>query len=382
MKKSIHSLILALVFVLGSATGSCELIEKALACICEVGATGNPKIDGFFASSQALLDASARVQAKVDLAVRGLAEAVGHPTPATATPAEVSQRVCDAFAAASVSFNLTYEPPECKADVDVAVDAYAECEVVADPGSVQVECSGSCEGTCRAQCTGECRMPNVEAACSGECHGSCAVEVSGDCRGTCRGTCSGACSATNTEGQCAGSCEGTCEGHCEVNVEGSCSGTCKGECTVTADPGGCNGRCEGTCEGRCEGGCSGTVDPPEMSAECEAQVQARAEASVECEPPKIEFGADTSAITNIAKINAQLGQIFAATAEAEVIFDALGAYASSAGSMAEAMINGELDPEQAICMIDKVQTSTAALQAATAAINAAVSVSAEMLTCS
>jgi len=379
MKRSIHSLVLAMVFVLGSATGSCELIEKAMACMCDVGATGNPKIVAFFSSADALLSASARVEAKVNGAVGDLAVTLGLPRESSA--AAVSDAVCAAFSSASVTFNVTYEPPECKAQVDVVASAAAECDVNVDPGSVEVTCQGSCEGTCRASCTGECRMPTVDAACSGACHGSCSVDVSAACYGTCHGSCSGACSATDTEGQCAGSCDGTCTGRCEANVEGSCSGTCSGECTVTADPGGCNGRCEGQCQGHCEGSCSGTVDPPEVSADCEAQVQAKAEASVECEPPRLDFGADTSAIENIAQINYQLGQIFAASAEAKVIFEALGSFGSQMGSAASAMINGELDPEQAICMIDKVDVATSAIGTAAASVDLAVSVAGEMLTC-
>lgn len=378
MKKSLSSVIMFLGVVFALGTSSCEVIEKLQECFC-TPTTGNAKIDAFFASSVELVNASARVEAKVNGALGDLAVTLGLARGASA--AEVSTALCAAFASASISFNLTYEPPACKANVDVAAKASAECDVNIDPGEVDIHCEGSCEGTCRAQCTGECRMPTIEAHCHGECHGSCKVDVSGACYGTCHGECSGTCSATEAGGQCAGSCDGTCTGHCEVTVEGSCSGTCSGECTVTADPGGCNGRCEGTCEGHCEGSCEGTVRPPSVDAECEAQVEASVEASIECEPPRLDFGADTSAISNIAEISYQLGQVFAASAEAEVVLDALGSYLATMNSAASAMINGELTVEQALCAIANLNDAISALGSAQSSLNTVVLVSGEMLTC-
>jgi hypothetical protein len=370
-------MVLAMILSLG--TGSCELVEKLAECLC-TPTTGNAKIDAFFTAAAELEAASARVESKINGAVGDLAVTVGLDRSASA--AEVSAAVCDAFASASITMDISYEPPECKASVDVAAKAAAECDVTVDPGSVEVQCQGSCEGTCRASCSGECRMPSVSAYCEGSCHGSCSVDVDAQCYGTCHGTCSGTCSAEDGSGNCAGSCEGTCQGKCETNVEASCSGECHGECTVTADPGGCNGRCEGTCQGHCEGSCTGSVEPPSVDAECQAQVEAKVEASVECEPPSLDFGVDTSAVENISQISYQLGQIFAATAEAEEILDVLGGYISTMGSAAGAMISGELSVEQAACAISNLDTAVSALGTAQSSLNSVASISVQFMGCS
>lgn len=366
---------------------SCDVFEDVTECaLCkgtiedgDTQITGNPKVDAFFAATIDLRNASQRVDARMEGAVGDLAVSLGLERNATAS--EVGETLCQVFADASVPFNLDVQPAQCRADVDVAARASAECDVTVDPGNVDVKCSGSCEGTCRASCTGECRMPTVSAHCEGECHGACRVDVNAACYGTCYGDCSGSCTVTDNEGKCAGSCDGTCVGKCEAEVSAQCTGECNGECTVTADPGGCNGRCEGTCEGHCEGECVGTIEPPQVDADCEAQVEARVEANVQCDPPEIDFGVDTTAIENIAQISYQLSEIIAANSEAERIIDALETYLTTLQEGAEAVFDGELDAKQVICAVEQLDEAISALQTLQPTLQNIIEINAELISC-
>src|SRR5690606_2993930 len=84
-----------------------------------------------------------------------------------------------------------YEPQKWQSSVEVAVEAAAECDVTADPGSIEAKCMGSCEvsaevaADCQAMGTLECtgQAPNFE--CTGSCSGDCQLEVAAGCEGTC-----------------------------------------------------------------------------------------------------------------------------------------------------------------------------------------------------
>ncbi len=382
MKKASHVLVVAAVLSLGGANTSCELIENCLECLCgdisdgNSGITGNAKVDSFFAAVIALDASTGIVNSKVEDALADLRVTLG--LSADASLEEIRTAIDDAFSTAGVTFNASYEPAECRADVDVAAQAAAECDVTVDPGEVDIRCEGRCEGTCQGGCTGECRLPSVEAYCEGTCHGSCSIESTTECYGTCYGACSGTCSY-EVGGECQGSCSGTCTGRCETRIEGSCTGECHGECGVIVDSGECNAQCEATCEGHCEGSCEGTVRPPSMDADCEAQFEARVEASVECDPPQIDFGVDTSGIDNILEISHHLGRILAATAEADAILAGVDGFSATFTPAMEAMINGELPSNKTACALLQMDEAFTILGEAAVTLNAVVVVDATLI---
>jgi hypothetical protein len=370
------------VLALALGNTSCDLIKNCLECMCgdinsgSAGITGNAKVDSFFAAVIALDTATARVNAKVEDGLADLRATLG--LSADADLSEIRAAIDGAFSTAGVTFNASYEPAECRTDIDVAAQAAAECDVTVDPGEVSIQCEGSCEGTCQAHCSGECRLPSVEAHCEGTCHGSCYVDSTVECYGTCHGTCSGTCSYSEG-GECAGSCDGTCTGRCETRLEGSCSGECEGECALTTTPAECNGRCEGSCEGHCEGSCEGEVRPPSMDADCEAQFEARVEASVECDPPRIDFGVDTSGIDNIIEISSALGRILGATAEADVILESMQGFNATFGGAVTALINGELETTETACALTEMDDAIAIMADAISTLNTLIVIDATLM---
>lgn len=285
--------------------GPCGLVSTG-----DVGISGSAKIDGFFSAvatlNTAITDISVDFEANVDQLLLAFgAGAMADATlqaKVTALKAAISAEL---EANASAGLTINYVPPRCEANVSVAVDAQAKCEVKGgcqaqvDPGEVSVTCEGKCEGSCEGTCEPGSLKCDLSAGgtCMGECEGSC--EISGaTCEGTCRGSCQGTCSAKDNEGNCQGKCEGMCTGNCELNVAAECTGRCTGSCKVMAEAD-CEGTppsCSGSCSGECKGSCQGTARPPsasascDASAECEAQASAQASASIECKPPRFELG--------------------------------------------------------------------------------------------
>lgn len=367
-----HSMVMALVIALSLGTASCEFVENCLECLCGdvdqgvSGITGNPKVDSFFAAAIELDESTTLANDKMESALGDLRATLG--LPADASLEEIRTAIDAAFIDAGITFSMTYEPAECRADVDVAARAAAECDVAVDPGEVEVVCEGYCEGTCQASCTGECRLPSVDAYCEGTCHGECRVDVTGACYGTCRGTCDGTCSIMEGT-ECAGSCDGTCTGYCDVAVEGSCTGTCHGECGVEVTEGECNAQCEGSCEGHCEGSCQGEIRPPSVDADCQAQVEARVDASVECDPPQMDFGVDTSGVADIAEISHHLGRILAVSAEAEAILGGVDGFVTTMGTAADAIINNEVPQNKVVCALAELDDAIAILNEASTTLN-------------
>lgn len=209
---------------------------------------------------------------------------------------------------------VVFAPPKCEADIDVAVNAAASCDVDVEPGSVKVDCHGSCEidadvnvqAKCKAEGTLKCEVTAPEVACMGSCTGSCQLEVAAQCTGSCNGTCEGECSAyvggspqkdgNGAVTNCMGSCSGMCKGTCELNAGGSCMGKCEGSCEYTPPSGMCEANASVRCEAKgeakldveCKGKCEGEVKPPKVKAECQASVEAKASANVQCTPPQLE----------------------------------------------------------------------------------------------
>jgi hypothetical protein len=313
---------------------------------------------------------------------------------------------------------IKYEPPRCQASVDIAVSAAAECDVTASPGSIEAKCSGSCEvsaevaAECEASGTLECTGVAPNFACEGSCQGDCQLEVAAGCEGTCSGRCEGECSACvggncETDGtgavtNCAGSCSANCEGTCRLEAGGSCGGRCEGECTYTPPEGGCTAGATAKCDVsamadvQCQGKCEGTVEPPEVSAECQASVEAKANASVECTPPSLsvefQFAAglqgdlDAQAEFRIwlEGFKARFAAMLAASAKLEYVLDAAGGLVTAAGGVV-ADVAGDLAVEGSLkakigagCAVTQLQSVGSALSEAQGAIQGSISATASI----
>jgi hypothetical protein len=80
---------------------------------------------------------------------------------------------------------------------------------------------------------------------------------------------------------------------------------------------------------QCKGGCEGKATPPSVSAECQASVEAKANASVECTPPELDaafqlkagLGADAQAefLAWLGNFKGQYAAALAAGAKADVL---------------------------------------------------------------
>jgi modification target Cys-rich repeat protein len=285
--------------------GPCGVVAQG-----DVSISGSAKLDGFFAAVADLNKAQVTINADFEANIDELIAVFGVDVAANAAiGAKVDALIAeiDAQVAANVQGALTvnYVPPACQANVSVAVEAQAKCEVKGgcmaevDPGEVSVSCEGTCSGSCEGTCTGGLKCDvSASGSCSGKCEGSCQLEAAAACEGTCNGTCSGTCSSYDGDTKCAGKCDGMCTGTCELSAAAECSGKCSGSCVVEAMAE-CEGeapKCEGKCEGSCKGSCKGTATPPsasascDASADCQAQAKAQASANVSCTPPKFEVG--------------------------------------------------------------------------------------------
>lgn len=290
--------------------GPCGVVAQG-----DVGISGSAKLDGFFQAVTALDQNLVTISGEFETNIDSLLATFGTEV---AADADIGAKVdaltasIDAELTANVQGGLVvnYVPPRCQANVNIAVEAQAKCEVKGgctaevDPGEVSVSCEGTCEGSCEGTCSGGIRCEvSATGECNGSCEGTCQLDAEAACNGTCRGTCSGNCSAYDGEGNCAGQCEGMCTGSCELAVAAECSGSCSGSCVVEAQAD-CEGEpisCSGSCEGSCSGGCTGTATPPSVavdcdaSADCQAQAKAQASANVECTPPSLDLGFEFAA---------------------------------------------------------------------------------------
>jgi hypothetical protein len=255
-----------------------------------------------------------RIEGQVASACGGLAKDLGATdaqlTPKEPGPGKRAEAACSVAAGllgeykAKVQGTLSVraQPPRCSASMDAMADCAARCDANVQPGQVDVRCEGGeLSGRCGGQCQGTCTVEGgarCEGSCSGQCTGACDAGFSGRCDGACEGKCDG----QTASGKCAGTCEGKCGG----GASGSCSGTCKGQCSAACEMQ-ASGQCEGTCTGQCSvemeaPKCTGNVEPPRMSAECEANCDAEVSANVECTPGRVDVsiqGADAQAAARL-----------------------------------------------------------------------------------
>jgi hypothetical protein len=286
------------------------------------------KVKAALAAGANLQELAAEVEGEVATACANLAKDLGATDvePKEEGPGKKAEAACNAAvtalgslkAKAKGSLKVDVQPPKCSASMNAMADCAASCDANIEPGSAKVECeggeiSGSCEGQCQGDCTVE-----AGAQCEGTCGGTCQGECSGDISGKCDGTCNGKCDGKDSKAACAGTCEGKCEGKANAACNGSCKGSCSASCTMKG-----KADCKGTCSGGCsveykEPKCSGEVKPPEMSAECKANCDAKVSGKVECIPArvvvKLQGAADAQAASKLkAAIEANLPAILKVT---------------------------------------------------------------------
>jgi len=370
-----------------SATGASEDLcgPCGLVATGDIGISGNAKVDGFFKAVADLNSAALKVQTSFITDLAALEAAFGLESDAsldleTRVDNLVGEIKGQIDANVDGGLAIKYAPPQCSANLSVAVEAQAsceakaDCEVEVDPGNVSVTCEGTCSGSCSGTCSGDfsCKVQAPSVKCEGKCEGSCELEAAAKCEGTCQGECDGTCSVENSDGSCNGECDGECQGTCQLKAAAECSGTCSGSCLTTPGEAGCDAeaQCSGDCEGECSGGCQGEATPPsakgkcEASAECKGQAKAQASANVECTPPSLElafdFNADVDAEAQ-AKFSAQIDalkvhgvamlQSFAryqalidGKVNGEVVFkpSPLASLKASISDLADAGVDGEL----------------------------------------
>lgn len=349
----------------------------------DVGISGDARLDGFFKALGTMQNATLTIQGDFDANIRALAALYPSVTlpEGQLNAAAVGQLTAaiQADVEANVQGELTvdYQPARCQANVNVAFEAQAKCEVKAgctadvEPGELSVACEGQCSGGCSAGCAGDfsCEVEAPSIECTGRCEGACAIEGAAECSGTCRGTCDGACSASDSEGNCAGTCDGMCSGTCELSVAAECNGSCTGKCLVNQGTAQCTGdvSCRGSCEGSCTGGCEGNFTPPsahvdcDAEADCQASAKAEANASLDCTPPqlKVDFAfADGVDAAAQAQFTARFSEV---RERGAAIVQGLAKYRALVTGEAEVVVDGQaqlevlFDPSPAEALGDSVR---------------------------
>jgi hypothetical protein len=321
----------------------------------DVSISGDAKLDGFFTAVGSIQNATAAIQGDFEANVLALAAVYKVDASAGFSANLVDQVLAavraDVTANVQGGLTVTYKPPQCSADLNVSVQAQAQCEAKAGcdaqvkPGSVSVTCKGQCSGGCKGTCSGSasCVVKAPTLNCEGTCEGTCEMSAAGACDGTCHGDCSAGCSATDANGKCQGTCTGQCTGSCELKAAAKCTGTCHGSCTVDSGSTQCaaGAECHGSCDGECSGGCEGTAEPPsasvncDASADCKAQASAQANASFECSPPSLAltYGFKAGVAANAqAEFVARIGQ-----------FKAHGAAIVQGAARLSALVDGKID---------------------------------------
>jgi hypothetical protein len=233
-----------------------------------------------FASASASLDASLRQTCEKMGRELGLRLSGDTSTTCDAVSRTLREEMDALRTESSLEIAVNAVPPHCEVSMDAYASCAAECDVDVEPGKIDLECRGGyVAGRCSAECTGQCDV-GASAVCEGTCEGTC----EGGCTGVCKGQCDGTCSATNADGECDGRCEGTCYGTCSAGCQGSCQGSCWAEAHAH-----CQGSCRGGCSVELERPyCTGEVEPPRVSAECQAGCDARLHAEAECTPGKVD----------------------------------------------------------------------------------------------
>jgi hypothetical protein len=262
---------------------------KEFALDAKVGA----QIKGGLEAAAEIQGFAAKLDADLASACGGLATDLGKPGDYKKGP-----DACKAAASAMADIRgklggtakiaIDIEPPHCSTSIDAMAECLGKCDVDVQGGKVEVKCApGKLSGSCDAECKGSCSL-DVAAKCEGTCKGSCDANFSGKCGGECDGKCNG----KTTKG---GHCSGTCDGKCSAHADGKCGGSCSGSCEMKG-----GAKCSGTCHGECSvemkaPKCDGAIEPPKVSAECQARCTTELSAKVECTKGKVGVHVDGGA---------------------------------------------------------------------------------------
>lgn len=267
------------------------------------------KVKAALSAGATLKALAVEVEGDVSLACGNLAKDLGATDdqikPAEEGPGKKAEAACGiavkllgqvkAKAKIEGKLNVKVVPPKCSASMNAMASCAGECNADIKPGEAKVSCEGGeISGKCDAECKGSCQVEagaKCEGKCSGSCEGSCEADFSGTCGGACEGKCDGQASTAGDKNK--GACKGKCDGKCSASAKGQCGGKCGGKCSASCEVTG-QAKCEGSCSGGCsaeikEPKCSGTVKPPEMSAECKANCDAKVNAKVECTPASVSI---------------------------------------------------------------------------------------------
>jgi hypothetical protein len=380
--------------------------------------SGIVSVDAFFGAvidlRRAALDVSGTVRAELE----GIAASLGIVGYAELSlsdlTAEIRVELDETFSEAlDGGIEIHLEPVKCETSLDLAVEAAARCDATVDPSVLEAKCEGWCEVS--AEVAADCETSGAllcvgqapDFACEGSCSGACQLQVAAACEGTCEGTCDGACSsctggACNVDllghvTNCNGSCDAMCEGTCQLSAGGGCAGRCEGECAYMPASGGCGANATFECDvsampdAECQGKCENSVEPPSVSAECEAAVAAEIAAHIECAPPSLSvqftFAASLDADERaefriwLDGFEARFSALLAASAKLDrvgvaaqdLITDARGAVAEAFEGIRG---DGSLSLQSAIgiaCAGRELERVGAALDEATSAITGSVS---------
>lgn len=373
--------------------------------------TGIAQIDAFFGAVVDVNAAATSISGSLRSELDAIALSVDlQPGASGADIAAAINTKLSGYIDINAGLSITVAPPRCEASVEVAVAAAAECDVEVEPGMATVECSGGCEveggvmASCEADATLKCTGTAPMFACEGTCEGSCEVDGSVGCEGTCRGDCSGNCSVRDAQGDCAGECDAMCTGTCELSAGGQCDGQCTGSCTYTPPMGaGCEADASAKCEAmaggsiECDAKCEGEVTPPAVSAECEASVEAKADASIECFPPSLEVtwqwnvdaGIDGNLMAQaefkawLEGFKGHLSVMLAARTKADILVDSLGNLAAAADGAVKAsamtLIDGDISAQIKIpCALTELPLAVGLIQDASGQLSGSVSASVEV----
>lgn len=324
-----------------------------------------------FASASASLDASLRQTCAAMGDELGLRVSGDSRTTCDAVARTLREEMDALRTEAGLEIAIHAVPPHCEVSMDAYARCAAECEVDVDPGRLELECRGGyVAGQCSGECTGQCDV-GATAACEGTCEGTC----EGGCTGVCTGRCDGRCSATNAAGECQGTCEGTCYGTCSAGCQGSCDGSCWAEAHAH-----CQGSCRGGCSVEYERPyCTGEVEPPSVSAECQAGCDARLHAEAECTPGKVDVSITGGVEADSPRAERVRRALLAGRGELAAIRSSLG-YMRRAGRDlvgATANLRGT-GRELGVGAVACITEAAAVVASATASVSVSVEVSASV----
>jgi hypothetical protein len=150
-------------------------------------------------------------------------------------------------------------------------------------------------------------------------------------------------------------------------------------------------------DAECQGKCEGSVEPPEVSAECQASVDAKANASVECTPPSLSVSFQFAAGLTVEQqaefkiwlegFKVRFAGLLAAQAKLEIVGEAAAGLIGAAGGAVNGAFEAIASDEGSLsfsaiigigCAIDQLDAVGSALGEAQGEITASLSATASV----